>query len=43
MKKVILLLVIIVSGIVLSCTTQNQCSAYGEKQRYQKNPSSWAK
>jgi len=35
MKKIIVLLVIVVAGLVCSCVSSNQCSAYGEKQRYQ--------
>jgi hypothetical protein len=42
MKKIALLLLIVFSTIVISsCTNIGNCSSYGEKQRYQKNPKSW--
>ncbi len=36
MKKIVFfLLTIVLAGIVSSCTTNQHCAAYGEKQRYQ--------
>lgn len=39
MKKisVFLLIIMFVTLLVTSCTSQTKCSAYGEKQRYQRN------
>lgn len=36
MKKIIIvILATVLSGIVYSCTSNQHCAAYGEKQRYQ--------
>jgi hypothetical protein len=36
MKKILfVILAAVLSGIVSSCTTNQHCAAYGEKQRYQ--------
>lgn len=44
MKKIVFIILISFGTFLLSsCMGQNKCSAYGEKQRYQRNPSSWVK
>jgi len=36
MKKIIFfILAVVITGIVASCTSNQHCAAYGEKQRYQ--------